>query len=113
MGTTYRRTPKDYDGTKTTMRQMREMLPAVLGGVQKVYHDRSDLILAAWPEIIGAQLAQMTQALSFNNGVLIVKVRNSTLHSLLSQQHDKSRIIVKLRQRFPQIEIKTVVFRMG
>ena len=27
-----------------------------------------DLILAAWPEVIGPKLASMTQAISFENG---------------------------------------------
>jgi hypothetical protein len=41
-----------------------------------------------------------------------VKVKNSTLHSLLSQ-NDKPRILQLLRQQFPNAEIKNIYFRIG
>jgi hypothetical protein len=65
-----------------------------------------------WPDVIGPKLASMTQAHSFVDGVLLVKVKNSTLHSLLSQ-NDKPRILNLLRKRFPNVEIKTIYFRIG
>jgi hypothetical protein len=110
--TRYRRTPKGYDGTGVTTHAMSALLPAVLAQIGEVYEHRPDLILAAWPEIIGKQLAGMTEAISFDDGVLVVKVKNSTLHSLLSQ-HDKNRVLNSLRQKFPNSVIKTVIFRMG
>jgi hypothetical protein len=76
VGKTYFRTPKNYDGTAVTTHQMSELLPTVLAQIGKVYQQRPDLILAAWPQIIGPKLAAMTQALSFIDGVLTVKVRN-------------------------------------
>lgn len=112
MKTRYRRTPKGYDGTALTTHAMSALLPTVLAQIGEVYEQRPDLILAAWPEIIGKQLAGMTEAISFHDGVLLVKVKNSTLHSLLSQ-NDKSRILNSLRQKFPNSLIKTVLFRMG
>lgn len=87
-------------------------MPAVLSEVSKVHDQRPDLILAAWQDVIGPKLAPMTQAVSFADGVLVVKVKNSTLHSLLSQ-NDKSRIISSLRSKFPNVQIKTVFFRIG
>lgn len=112
MKTAYRRTPKNYDGTRLTTHEVASLLPGVLTQIGEVYCQRPDLILAAWPEVIGKQLAGMTEAVSFHEGVLVVKVRNSTLHSLLSQ-NDKQRVISSLRQKFPNILIKTVIFRMG
>jgi hypothetical protein len=106
------RTPRFYDGTRLTTRRMNELLPAVLEKIGHVYQQRSDLILAFWPDIIGPQLAPMTQAVSFREGVLLVKVKNSTLYSLLSQ-HEKPRLLKALRQKFPQVEIKTIFFRIG
>lgn len=108
----YFRTPKNYDGTAITTHHVSELLPAVLSQIGKVYHHRPDLILATWPDIIGPKLASMTQAISFSDGVLVVKVKNSTLHSLLSQ-NDKPRILNILRQRFPNVQIKTIHFRIG
>ncbi len=112
MSRSYRRTPKGYDGTKVTSHQISELLPSVLSHIDEIYHQQSDKILSAWPEMIGPKLIAMTQAISFIDGVLTVKVKNSTLHSLLSQ-NDKSRILGMLRQRFPKVPIKTIVFRIG
>lgn len=112
MGKAYRRTPKDYDGTELTTHQMNDLLPSVLSQIHDVYQQRPDLILAIWPTLIGPKLAGMTQAVSFHDGFLLVKVKNSTLHSLLSQ-HEKPRLLSILRQKFPQVQIKTIVFRIG
>lgn len=95
-----------------TSHRMADLLPLVLTRIGEVYQQRSDLILAVWPEIIGAKLAPMTQAVSFADGVLVVKVKNSTLHSLLSQ-NDKLRLLNLLRNKFPRAEIKNICFRIG
>lgn len=108
----YRRTPKNYDGTEVTTRRVSELLPSVLSKVNKMHGERPDLILASWNEIIGPRLAGMTKAVSFIDGVLHVKVKNSTLHSLLSQ-NDKHRILSNLRAMFPNVQIKTISFRVG
>lgn len=107
-----RRTPKGYDGTIVTTHRMSDILPQVLSSIGAVHSARPDLILTAWPEVIGPKLAGMTEAISFHNGVLLVKVRNSTLYSLL-QQYDKIRILNNLRAKFPQVEFKAVTFRIG
>ncbi|WP_068466501.1 DUF721 domain-containing protein [Candidatus Protochlamydia phocaeensis] len=112
MSKSYSRTPRHYDGTQLTTHCINDVLPAVLSKIGEAYHQRPDLILAMWPEIIGPKLAAMTQAVSFADGILVVKVKNSTLHSLLSQ-NDKPRILNQLRQKFPQVEIKTISFRIG
>ena len=107
----YRR-PKGYRGTGLTGRQLEDVLPVVLHNIGEVYRERGDLVMAAWPEIIGKQLSGMTQPVSFEEGVLVVKVKNSTLYSLLSKR-DKPRVLKSLREKFPSTNIKTIVFRMG
>ena len=107
-----RRTPKNYDGTGVTTRRVGEVLPAVLAQIGDSFKDRPDLILASWPEIIGPKLAPMTQAESFKEGVLVVKVKNSTLHSLLNQ-YEKGKMLASLRQKFPRVNIINVIFRIG
>ncbi len=91
---------------------MVDLLPHVLAKVGEIYQQRSDLILATWPDIVGVRLATMTHAVSFSDAVLFVKVKNSTLHSLLNQ-HEKLRLLNKLRQKFPHVEIKNICFRIG
>lgn len=95
-----------------TIHHISELLPVILKKIGKIYQDRPDLVLAAWPEVIGPKLCNMTQALSFSDGILTVKVQNSTLYSLLSQ-NDKPRLIKSLREKFPGTTIKTIHFRLG
>lgn len=104
--------PWHYDGPLPTTRHISQVLPYILQDIGKRYHDRPDLVLAAWPDVIGAKLAPMTQAVSFCDGFLVVKVNNSTLYSLLSQ-NDKPRLIQNLRDKFPQTVIKSILFQLG
>lgn len=87
-------------------------MPAVLGKITETFIDRPDLIFASWPDIIGERLAPMTEAVSFIDGVLTVKVKNSTLYSLLSK-NDKPKLVQALKAKFPKIPIKTILFRIG
>ncbi len=100
------------EGTEQTNKQLKELLPKVLGSIGALHRDRPDLILAAWPQIIGDKLAPMAKAFAFEKGVLSVKVSNSTLYSLLSQ-HERGRLIKRLREKFPSVEIKNIHFRLG
>lgn len=106
------RTPQQYDGTKVTSHRITDLLPGVLAKIGEVYHQQPDLILAMWSDIIGPKLAAMTQAVSFTEGVLFVRVKNSTLHSLLSQ-YERVRLLNLLRQKFPNVGIRNICFRMG
>ena len=106
------RTPKNYDGTQGTTKQLCHMLPQVLEKMGRNFKDRPDLILAYWPELIGERLAGMTEAVSFIDGVLTVKVKNSSLYSLLSA-HEKPRLIKALQAKFPSTSIRNIIFRIG
>ena len=107
-----RRVPKNYDAVKPTGRKLSELLPQWLAGVTKNFQDRPDLILLAWPEIIGEKLSSMTRAVSFVDGVLTVKVKSSSLYSLLVQ-HEKMKVQRRLQKRFPSVKIRNIVFRLG
>ena len=112
MSKSFFRTPKDYDGTDPTGKQIQQLIPNFLRHLSESYKDRGDLILVAWSDIIGPKLAPMTKAVSFEEGVLHVKVKNSTLYSLLSQ-HEKTRLLKCLKDRFPSVMIRNIVFRIG
>ncbi len=107
-----RRTPRNYDGTELTSHKVSELLPAILAEVGEIYSDRPDLILAAWKDLIGPQLAPMTEATAFKDGQLFVRVSNSTLYSLLSQQ-EKYKLLQQLKQKFPKTDIRNIIFRIG
>lgn len=106
------RKSKYYDGTQITTHQVTDLLPNVLTEIHHVYKDRPDIILACWPEVVGQKIAPMTRAMSFQEGILTVKVKNSSLYSLLSQQ-EKPRILFYLREKFPSVVIKNIKFLIG
>ena len=102
----------NYDGTQVTSRSLGDLIPLVLGNITDVYEQRPDLILAAWPDIVGPGFASMSEAVSFVNGVITVKVKNSTLLSLLNQ-NDKPQLLANIRKKFPNVTIQNIIFRMG
>ncbi len=106
------RIPKNYRGNKPTGRKIGSILPNILGKLNKRYEEKGDLILKAWSEIVGERIAPMTQAVSFEEGNLKVKVKNSTLLSLLSE-HEKKRLLILLRKKFPTITIRNIFFQLG
>lgn len=108
----YKRTPRSYNGAEVTTHRLKDVMPHILDQITEVFADRPDLILAAWHELIGPHLSPMTEAVSFDQGILTVKVKNSTLFSLLSQR-DKPKLLDLLRSKFPKVEIKTILFRIG
>lgn len=112
MNNPFNRKSRFYDGTQVTSHQLTDLIPKVLLKISDSYHQRASLILATWPEIIGPALSPMTKAVSFIDGTLLIKVKNSTLHSHLNQ-YEKLRLLTVLKQKFPQIEIKSICFRIG
>lgn len=112
MSKSFRRTPKNYDGTQVTTHHVSALLTSALAGIGEVYQDQPGLIVAAWPALVGPQLASMSQAVQFHEGTLRVKVNNSPLYSLLSLR-EKPRLLQALRTQFPKVEIKNITFRIG
>ncbi|PWU13692.1 MAG: DUF721 domain-containing protein [Chlamydiae bacterium] len=98
--------------SRLTNKLLVNLLPKMLGRIAAMQKDRPDLIVSAWQEIIGKDLAIMAKAVGFEKGILMVKVSNSTLYSLLAQ-HEKKRLLQMLRKKFPSIDIKTIHFRIG
>lgn len=107
-----KRTPRNYEGIIPTGKPIAELLPAILRKMGHAFEIRADLILAAWADVIGEKMAPMTQAVSFQEGILTVKVKNSTLLSLLTQ-HEKPRLLQSLREKFPTVKFMNINFRMG
>lgn len=107
-----RRLPKGYNGTHLTTKFVGDVLPYVLSAIQKKHEERHDLILSAWPNIVGEKLAKFTKPESFIEGVLKVRVNNSTLYSLLVHS-EKEKLLTLLRSKFPKVLIERIFFRMG
>lgn len=97
---------------KPTGKRLDELIPKVMKKIDKMHSVRADRIVLAWPEVIGERFAAQTQAVSYEEGILTVKVKNSTLLSVLST-HEKSRLLNKFREKFPQVSFRNIVFRIG
>lgn len=106
------RVPKDYDGSNTTSKSIHELLPQVLKDIGKNYHERGDLVIALWPEVIGPKFSSMAKAISFVDGQLTVVVTNSTLFSLLVK-HEKHRLLKTIQEKLPSTNINNIFFRIG
>ena len=102
-----------YDGQKPTSRKLQDLLPQVLGSLQWKYNAQPKLLLDEWANIIGDTLAPLTRAVRFEDGVLHVKVKNSTLLSLLHSPADKQKILEAIRNALPGIVIRNILFRIG
>lgn len=97
---------------KPTSQSIQQLLPKFLKTLTHACGQRPDLLLAAWPEIIGERLAPMALADRFDEGTLYVKVSNSTLLSILSYR-EKKLLLKKMKEKFPKIDIKEIRFRIG
>lgn len=108
MKNSFRRTPKNYEGTDLTTHRLGDILPLALSQISSTYQIQPIVILQAWPEVIGARLSSMSQAVSFCNGVLIIKVKNSLCFELLHR--DSLKIYLAMVQKFPNAGIKKINF---
>ena len=103
------RTPRNYSGVKNPAKQIAELLPDVLSDLRHKLKDPKEEVFAFWREIIGEKMAPMTEPVSFADGVLTVKVKSSTLYSLL-KAHEKPRLLGRLKEKF---SIRDLNFRVG
>lgn len=110
---TYQRTPLGYDGPKVTSRKLPDLLPYVMQKLSSLYKTQPMVVLSYWPEVVGENIAPFTTAHSFENGFLNVKVKNSSLLSLLNNPVDKQRLVDALRAKVPGIVLKNINFRIG
>ena len=98
------------DGTELTGKHLTDLLPGILGRITERVQERPDLVLAGWREAVGEKLFPMAKAVSFEAGILTVKVKNSTVLSLLVQ-HEKQRLLKQLQEKFPNAGVRNIVFR--
>lgn len=106
------RRPAGYDGPGKTSWLAGELTQGLMQEITHTIQERPDLVLAAWPELMGPQVASMTEAVSFVDGVMNINVKNATLLSLLNQT-ERSRILARLKSRFPKMTFVSIAFRMG
>lgn len=104
-----KRTPRNFDGTFPPGKKLQELLPEVLSGITKKSGNPWQGIFREWSSLLGKQMAPFTEPVSFESGILTVKVKSATLYSLL-RQHEKARLLNQLQKKFP---IRDLLFRIG
>lgn len=93
-------------------KQIKDLLPRLLDRIGQKVHGHRDVVLAVWPEIVGAAIAPMARAVGFENGVLLVEVANSTLYSIVAVR-DRARILQALRKALPTVQIRAIKVRLA
>ncbi len=103
---------KPYKKTSRTNKILRDVLSDFIVQMEQKYTKQPKKILDCWPGIIGKKLAPMTEAMSFENKVLYVKVKSSTLHSILCMQ-EKYRLLKIMQNKFSKDTIRNIIFKIG
>lgn len=98
--------------TDSPFSSLKALLPKFLSNLEVAYDNDSEVIMQAWPEIIGDKMAPMTKVHSFQNGVLTVHVVYPALLGLL-RGSEKEKLLRVLRKRFPRHHIKNIEFYIG
>lgn len=100
--------PRGYRGKKSTNHSAKGLVGKWLSTISGT--NASDEIIAAWPEIVGPKFATMSEAVGLYEGVLRIRVKNSTLYTLFVQ-YEKERLRSELQARFTLV--KDIDFKMG
>ncbi|HSX25868.1 MAG TPA: DUF721 domain-containing protein [Chlamydiales bacterium] len=103
------RTPRNYHGIFSPIKRISDLLPEVVGEIGQKMSDPREEIFKFWFELIGEKMGPLTEPVSFEDGVLTVKVKSSTLYGLLCQ-HEKPRLLQRLKEKF---SIRNIIFRVG
>jgi hypothetical protein len=106
------RTPKNYDGIASPTKNLSALLGDFLTDLRVEDNAQKEEVFKAWSAIIGENLAPLAIPVSWEQGTLIVKVKSSTLYSLLCTK-EKPKLLQKLREHFPNANVKNISFRVG
>ncbi len=107
-----KRVPKNYNGIEPTGRLLKNLLSEVMVQIDSRANGSKIEILHFWSEIVGKEMGKRTRASSFNRGVLTVHVASSALLDFLVS-YEKQRILEKMKNRFPKVNFKNIIFRIG
>lgn len=102
------RTPRRYDGIVSPSQKLGDLLPGFLEKVGAKAHQEHLLVFQAWKELLGEKMAPLTEPLTWQEGVLTVKVKSATLYSLLCR-HEGSRLLKEMQKKFL---IRKITFRV-
>ncbi|WP_201738510.1 DUF721 domain-containing protein [Thermus thermamylovorans] len=94
-------------------RRLKEVLPETLRRLGGEERWRRGAVLAAWKEVVGRELARLTEAVALEGGILTVRVADAlTAHGLT---YSRLALLRHYEERFPGMvrEIRFVVGQVG
>lgn len=97
---------------KLTNKHLKDLAQVALLEIKVAKEKRPDLVIAGWTEIIEEKWRSLTEAIAFEKGELMVKVKSTALYSLLVQQ-ERPKLVAELQKRFPEAGLRNIVFRIG
>jgi hypothetical protein len=103
------RTPRYFDGVEPTGRQIRDLIPEFLREMSCPEQESWKEVVRIWMEIIGEDLAPLTEPVKWVDRVLTIKVKSATLYSLL-RVHEGRRLLAQMKQR---CSVQKLVFWAG
>lgn len=103
------RAPRNYQGTEILTKKMTDLLPEFLDELRRKKGDEKEVVFEFWQSLVGEKMAALTEPVSLIEGVLTVKVKSSTLYSLLVT-HERPRLLAQLKEKF---SVRNLVFRIG
>jgi hypothetical protein len=90
--------------------RLKEVIPEALkraGGKERL---KRGLVLAAWREVVGRELAQITEAVALEGGVLLVQVPDPVVAHQLT--YSRLALLKRYEERFPGM-VKEIRFQVG
>ncbi len=103
------RTRRNYAGTENPVKKAAEILPEILESLKTKTKNPQVEVFQFWHSLMGEKMAPLTEPVSLIDGVLTVKVKSSTLYSLLAGV-EAPRLLGQLQEKF---SIRNLVFRVG
>lgn len=97
---------------KDTYKPVSETLAKVMAGLGLKDRLREEEVLQAWGEIVGEFIAANSSPQSLKDGILYIRVLQSTVHFELDRIW-KPQIIKKFKDRFGTRAVRDIKFRLG
>lgn len=91
--------PRFFSGTQPTSHALDLLVSRWLRAFDKRVSDSPEKAFAAWDAVVGLKISALARPLTFSEGILTVRVQNSTLMSLLAGT-ERKQILQRLRRQY-------------
>lgn len=102
---------KNYK-TRSSIFKLNDLLGGYLTKIEKNMDLNPSKIFEFWGTLLGEKFAALTVPVNFQNGVLKIKVKSTTLFSLFVQT-ESPRLLKEMQKQFPSAGIRKLLFFIG